>query len=186
MTLAEQLIRVLRQAGVERIYGVVGDSLNPIVDAIRRTDGIEWMVGQAAQMPRVARSAVQQAVGRGGVSVLVMPGDVLDEPAAHSTGRNAPVTDEATAVPARNAVHALADRLNAARTVTLFCGAGVRGFHAEVTDPNALSIPPHITATQVKGFALAAGKIVLGGGVGRMLELARSNVRNIPRPAKAR
>jgi pyruvate dehydrogenase (quinone) len=55
-----------------------------------------------------------------------------------------------------------------------------------VTDPNALSIPPHITATQVKGFALAAGKIVLGGGVGRMLELARSNVRNIPRPAKAR
>jgi pyruvate dehydrogenase (quinone) len=55
-----------------------------------------------------------------------------------------------------------------------------------VTDPNALSIPPHITATQVKGFALAAGKIVLGGGVGRMLELARSNVRNIPHPAKAR
>ena len=52
-----------------------------------------------------------------------------------------------------------------------------------VTDPNALSIPPHITAAQVKGFALAAGKMVLDGGVGRMLELARDNIRNIPRPA---
>jgi pyruvate dehydrogenase (quinone) len=51
-----------------------------------------------------------------------------------------------------------------------------------VTDPNALSIPPHITGTQVKGFALAAGKVMLDGGVGRMVELARANVRNIPRP----
>jgi pyruvate dehydrogenase (quinone) len=55
-----------------------------------------------------------------------------------------------------------------------------------VTDPNALSMPPHITATQVKGFALAAGKIVLDGGVGEMLELARANVRNIPRAASFR
>jgi pyruvate dehydrogenase (quinone) len=51
-----------------------------------------------------------------------------------------------------------------------------------VTDSNALSIPPHITAEEVKGFALAASKITLGGGVGQMLELARSNLRNIPRP----
>jgi pyruvate dehydrogenase (quinone) len=55
-----------------------------------------------------------------------------------------------------------------------------------VTDRNALSIPPHITAGQVKGFALAAAKTVLDGGVGRMLDLARANVRNIPRPAIAR
>jgi pyruvate dehydrogenase (quinone) len=51
-----------------------------------------------------------------------------------------------------------------------------------VTDPNALSIPPHITPAQVKGFALAAGKVVLTGGVGKMIELARANLRNIPRP----
>jgi pyruvate dehydrogenase (quinone) len=53
-----------------------------------------------------------------------------------------------------------------------------------VTDPNALSIPPHITGKQIKGFALAAGKVVLDGGVGEMLELARANVRNIPHPAR--
>jgi pyruvate dehydrogenase (quinone) len=55
-----------------------------------------------------------------------------------------------------------------------------------VTDPNAMSIPPHITGAQVKGFAVAASKIVVTGGVGRMLDLARSNVRNIPRPSIVR
>ena len=54
-----------------------------------------------------------------------------------------------------------------------------------VTDPYALSIPPHVDAEQVKGFALAAGKTVLDGGVGKMVEMARANVRNIPRPAIA-
>jgi pyruvate dehydrogenase (quinone) len=33
---------------------------------------------------------------------------------------------------------------------------------------------------QVKGFALAASKIVSAGGVGRMLEFARANLRNAP------
>jgi pyruvate dehydrogenase (quinone) len=51
-----------------------------------------------------------------------------------------------------------------------------------VTDPDALSLPPHITAEEAKGFALSMGRIVLGGGVGTMLELARTNLRNIPVP----
>jgi pyruvate dehydrogenase (quinone) len=51
-----------------------------------------------------------------------------------------------------------------------------------VTDPNALELPPHITAAEAKGFALSVGKTVLRGGVGSMLELARTNLRNIPRP----
>ena len=51
-----------------------------------------------------------------------------------------------------------------------------------VTDPNALSMPPKISRDMVRGFALAAGKTVLSGGVGKMVDLARSNLRNIPRP----
>ncbi|MER5394113.1 pyruvate dehydrogenase [Saccharopolyspora sp. NPDC002686] len=51
-----------------------------------------------------------------------------------------------------------------------------------VTDPNALSIPPRITGDQVKGFALAVSRTVLSGGVGKMIQLARSNLRNVPRP----
>src|SRR4051794_7078964 len=160
-TVARQLVEMLHQAGVTRIYGLVGDSLNPVVDAVRRTPGIEWvhvrneeaaafaaaaeaettgklavcagscgpgnthlvqglydaqrsgvpvlalashipstqigtdffqethpeklfddcstyceMISQAAQMPRIARIAIQHALGNRGVAVLVLPGDV--------------------------------------------------------------------------------------------------------------
>ncbi len=51
-----------------------------------------------------------------------------------------------------------------------------------VTDPMALSIPPTITGEQVRGFAMALGKVVLNGGVGEALQMARSNLRNVPRP----
>lgn len=50
-----------------------------------------------------------------------------------------------------------------------------------VTDPDALSMPPKISAQQIRGFATSATKIVLGGGVGKMVDMAASNVRNIPR-----
>src|ERR1700675_4145875 len=64
MTLAKQLIDVLRQAGVERVYGVVGDSLNPVVDAIRRTDGIEWVHVYNEEAGAFAASAEAQLTGR--------------------------------------------------------------------------------------------------------------------------
>jgi hypothetical protein len=51
-----------------------------------------------------------------------------------------------------------------------------------VTDPAALAIRPRITPEQVTGFALSASRTVLSGGVGRMVHLARANLRNIPRP----
>ncbi|MGV0396648.1 pyruvate dehydrogenase [Corynebacterium uberis] len=49
-----------------------------------------------------------------------------------------------------------------------------------VTDPNALSIPPNITWDMLMGFSKAATRTVFGGGVGSMINLARSNLRNIP------
>ena len=51
-----------------------------------------------------------------------------------------------------------------------------------ITDPNALSIPPTLTFEQLLGFSKAATRTVFGGGVGQMLQLAQSNLRNIPRP----
>lgn len=50
------------------------------------------------------------------------------------------------------------------------------------TDPLALSVPPTITGEQVRGFALAMTKVVLNRGMGEAVALARSNLRNIPRP----
>lgn len=40
---AELFVEVLAAAGVERIYGVAGDSLNGITDSVRRRNGIEWI-----------------------------------------------------------------------------------------------------------------------------------------------
>ena len=49
------------------------------------------------------------------------------------------------------------------------------------TDPMALSIPPKITSSQVFGFATAMSRIVLNGGAGEAVSMARSNLRNVPR-----
>lgn len=51
-----------------------------------------------------------------------------------------------------------------------------------VTDPRALSLPPKITRAQVSGFTAAMSKEILGGGMGEVMAMARSNLRNIPRP----
>src|SRR6202047_3770185 len=41
-TVAEVLIGVLEQTGVKQIFGLIGDSLNPLADALRRSH-IEWI-----------------------------------------------------------------------------------------------------------------------------------------------
>ncbi|HIW96630.1 MAG TPA: pyruvate dehydrogenase [Candidatus Corynebacterium gallistercoris] len=48
-----------------------------------------------------------------------------------------------------------------------------------VTDPNALSLPPNITWEMMMGFSKAATRTVFSGGVGRMVNLAKANLRNI-------
>jgi len=42
-TVAELIIDALADHGVRSVWGVVGDALNPITDAIRREDRIEWI-----------------------------------------------------------------------------------------------------------------------------------------------
>ncbi len=42
-TVADFMAETLRNAGVQRIYGVVGDSLNGFTDALRRHGGPEWI-----------------------------------------------------------------------------------------------------------------------------------------------
>ena len=53
-----------------------------------------------------------------------------------------------------------------------------------VTDPNALSLPPSITGEQVRGFALAMSKMVMNGGVAEAVQMAKANLRNVPRPSQ--
>lgn len=43
MTVADNMIAVLRESGVQRLYGLPGDSLNGLVDALRRSGGMDWV-----------------------------------------------------------------------------------------------------------------------------------------------
>src|ERR1700712_2755852 len=42
-TIADLIAETLATAGVQRVYGVVGDSLNGLTDSLRRQKKIEWM-----------------------------------------------------------------------------------------------------------------------------------------------
>ncbi|MFY9640206.1 MAG: ubiquinone-dependent pyruvate dehydrogenase [Rhodomicrobium sp.] len=218
-TVADQFAETLAAAGVKRIYGVVGDSLNGLTDSLRRQAKIEWVhvrheevaafaagaeahltgelavcagscgpgnlhlinglfdchrsrvpvLGIAAQiptfeigagyfqethpemlfkqcshycelmsgpqqMPRVLEIAIREAVGRRGVSVVVLPGDVALQAAAR-----APLPKAAGLLPPRPVVmpaaadlDRLAAMLNADGKVTILCGSGCAGAHDEL------------------------------------------------------
>ncbi len=223
-TVADELLDVLVAAGVRRIYGLVGDSLNAFSDAVRRrggsaNGGIDWIhvhheeaaafaasaeaqltgslavcagscgagnthllqgvmdahrsgapvlalashipsrqigtgyfqetkpealfeqashycetVAHPSQMSRLARSAVQAAVGLGGASVLVLPGDVLTEKseAAHET--SATVSGRTLPRPTPEAVEELAGRIAAAEKIAIFGGIGCAGARDDVLE----------------------------------------------------
>ncbi|MFI8828626.1 pyruvate dehydrogenase [Streptomyces sp. NPDC053431] len=214
---AEQFVDILVRAGVQRLYGVVGDSLNPVVDAIRRDSAIDWiqvrheetaafaagaeaqitgrlaacagscgpgnlhlinglydahrsmapvlalashipsgeiglgyfqethpdqlfrecshyseLISNPRQMPRLLQTAIQHAVGQGGVSVVALPGDIASQPAPEKTVESALVTTRPTVRPGDAEIDALVRMIDSAERVTLFCGSGTAGAHAEV------------------------------------------------------
>src|SRR5699024_942282 len=67
-TVAEQLIETLYSAGVRRIYGLVGDSLNPITEAVRTHDGMEWVHCHNEESAAFAAAAEAQLTGNLAVS----------------------------------------------------------------------------------------------------------------------
>ncbi|WP_328672176.1 pyruvate dehydrogenase [Streptomyces sp. NBC_00328] len=216
---AEQFVDILVRAGVERLYGVVGDSLNPVVDAIRRNAAIDWiqvrheetaafaagaeaqitgrlaacagscgpgnlhlinglydahrsmapvlalasqipsseiglgyfqethpdqlfrecshyseLISSPKQMPRLLQTAIQHAVGRSGVSVVSLPGDIASEPAPDKPVETALVTSRPTVRPGDAEIDKLVAMIDEAEKVTLFCGSGTAGAHAEVME----------------------------------------------------
>jgi pyruvate dehydrogenase (quinone) len=42
-TVAEELVVRLALAGVKRVYGILGDSLNAVTDAIQRSGKLKWV-----------------------------------------------------------------------------------------------------------------------------------------------
>jgi pyruvate dehydrogenase (quinone) len=63
-TVAELLIQSLADHGVTQVWGVVGDALNPVTDAIRREDRIEWVGVRHEEAAAFAASAQAQLTGQ--------------------------------------------------------------------------------------------------------------------------
>jgi len=218
-TVADQFAETLAAAGVKRIYGIVGDSLNGLTDAIRRQGKIEWLhvrheevaafaagaeahltgdlavcagscgpgnlhlinglfdchrsrvpvlaiaaqipsveiganyfqethpqtlfqecshycelISGANQMPRVLEVAMREALGKSGVAVVVIPGDIALQPALSSAPPKLagllPPTPVVT--PDWKEIDRLATLLNGNKRVTLLCGSGCAGAHNEL------------------------------------------------------
>src|SRR5271154_3829575 len=62
--IADQLIARLAEAGVERIYGVVGDSLNPVTDALRLNNKVKWIHVRNEEAGAFAAGAEAQLTGK--------------------------------------------------------------------------------------------------------------------------
>src|SRR6202167_1432507 len=62
-TVAEQFAETLAAAGVKRIYGIVGDSLNGLTDAIRKQGKIEWLHVRHEEVAAFAAGAEAHLTG---------------------------------------------------------------------------------------------------------------------------
>ena len=100
------------------------------------------LVSVPAQLPRVLEMAMRAALQRGGVAVVVVPGEVFLEDAPHDAG---PVPIRAVTPvmrPDERSMAAAAAVLNAAGRVTILAGAGCAGAHDQLINlASALQAP---------------------------------------------
>ena len=67
LQVADALVETAVRAGVERIYGIIGDSLNPLGDAIRRDGRLRWVHVRHEEAGAFAAGAEAQLTGRVGM-----------------------------------------------------------------------------------------------------------------------
>ena len=65
-TVADILVEALQKIGVRHIFGLIGDSLNPLADAERRSD-IEWIGVRHEEGAALAAAGQAKLTGRLGV-----------------------------------------------------------------------------------------------------------------------
>ncbi|MFE5556647.1 thiamine pyrophosphate-dependent enzyme [Streptomyces sp. NPDC056544] len=76
-TVAHVIVDALEELGVQHVFGVVGDALNPLTDAIRTSAGLNWVGCRHEEAAAFAASAQSQLSGILGVCMgTVGPGSV--------------------------------------------------------------------------------------------------------------
>jgi pyruvate dehydrogenase (quinone) len=92
------------------------------------------LISHSEQMPRILEIAMQTALSRRGVSVIVMPGDIgLHDAVKHQPRLNFPVQNPGVC-PSDDELAVLAKVLNTSRKVTIFGGAGCAEAHSELIE----------------------------------------------------
>src|SRR5271166_479279 len=91
-TVADVLVGVLEQIGVKHIFGLIGDSLNPLADAVRRSK-IEWVGVRHEEGAALAAAGQAKLTGRIGVCAgTTGPGSTHLVPGLYEAARDhAPV-----------------------------------------------------------------------------------------------
>jgi pyruvate dehydrogenase (quinone) len=76
-TVAEMIVTAIADLGVSHVWGVVGDALNPVTDAIRREERLEWIGVRHEETAAFAAGAQAQLTGTLGVCMgTVGPGSI--------------------------------------------------------------------------------------------------------------
>ncbi|WP_299051597.1 thiamine pyrophosphate-dependent enzyme [uncultured Nocardioides sp.] len=161
-TVADHLAEALAAHGVTQVWGVVGDALNPVTDAIRRQDGLDWVGVRHEEVGAFAAGAQAQLTGRLGVCAgTVGPGSVhLLNGLYDAKKSHAPVLAICGQVPRADIGSDLFQEVD---NHVLF--ADVAEYRATVTDPTQLA---HVLE-QAGNAALASGGVsvvILPGDLG--------------------
>ncbi|MFE4958007.1 thiamine pyrophosphate-dependent enzyme [Streptomyces sp. NPDC056653] len=136
----------LADMGSDSFQEVDNDALFSDVAVFRAT------ISSPDQLPQLLETAVRNAVGRKGVAVLTVPGDISDRQL--STGRKARFSLSPTVTrPEESAVRSAAGLLQRAERVTLLVGQGARAAREDVLAlADRLAAPMVLTLKAKEGF----------------------------------
>ncbi|HYT20145.1 MAG TPA: ubiquinone-dependent pyruvate dehydrogenase [Candidatus Polarisedimenticolia bacterium] len=110
------------------------------------------LVSDPEQMPRVLETAIQTAISKRGVSVIVLPGDVALKDAIIKGPRVRFHEPQSSVCPSDEELNVLAELLNRAEKITILGGAGCAGAHAELIAVAGKLQAPIVHALRGKEF----------------------------------
>lgn len=109
-------------------------------------------VASARQMPRVLQSAMQHAIGLGGVAVIALSGDVAMQHVEDNGLEHSLLVSRPSIRPSDAELQKLADLINQSEKVTLLCGRGCAGAHDELIAFGDRIYSPMVHALRGKEF----------------------------------
>ncbi len=131
--------------------------------------GYNVIANNPVQAQRMLHESLQYTLFNDGVSVLGLPGNVAFAPAPDNAPNNpGPQLSTSTMVPSDQDVKDVADILNSATKITLYCGSGVRYAHDEMVELSNKLNAPVVSTLKGKMFVLydCPNAVGVGGAVG--------------------